>query len=154
MADIGDKIKDYIAKIASASVANHDSVANMRKAGKSKDAELALIATQISQLTAAIAKLTANKENEHKDPNKNRRRCTVEQMTKLRNMGGYCHTYGYHPVGPTHDSATCRFKKKDGHKDAATWSNRLDGSTYWPLAIRIAIEQQGHPAWKDKSKPT
>ena len=154
MADIGDEIKDYIAKIASASVANHDAVANMREAGKSKDAELALIATQISQLTAAIAKLTANKENEHKDPNKTRGRRTAEQMTKLRNMGGYCHTHGYHPVGPTHDSSTCQFKKKDVHKDAATWSNRLDGSTYWPLAIFVAIEQQAHPAWKDKSKPT
>ncbi len=154
MADIGDEIKDYIAKIASASVANHNTVANMHKAGKTKDAELALMATQFSQLTAAIAKLTANKENEHKVPNKNRGRRTMEQMTKRRNMGSYCHTHGYHPVGPTHDSAICEFKKKDGHKDTATWSNRLDGSTYWPLAIRVAIEQQGHPAWKDKSKPT
>ena len=157
MADIGDEIRDYIAKIASASVANNEAVANLRDAGRGKDAELTLMAAQITQLTAAIAKLTANKENEPKDPNKNRgrdrERRPVEQMTKRRNMGGYCHTHGYHPVGPTHDSASCEFKKKEGHKDEATWSNRLEGSTYWPLAIRVAIEQQGHPAWKDKSKP-
>lgn len=126
MADIGDKIKDYIAKIASASVANNDAVANMCKSGKNKDAKFAQMAAQISLLTAAIAKLTANKENEPKNPNKNRERGPVEQMTKLRNMGGYCHTHGYHPVGPTHDSASCEFKKKEGHKDAATWSSRLD----------------------------
>jgi hypothetical protein len=42
---------------------------------------------------------------------------------------------------------------KDGHKDAATWSNCLDGSTYWPLAIRVAVDQQEHPARKGKSKP-
>ncbi len=36
MADIGDKIKDYIAKIASASVTNNNVVANMREADKKK----------------------------------------------------------------------------------------------------------------------
>ncbi len=155
MADIGNEIKDYITKIACMSIANNNAVANMREAGKSKDTKLALMANQISQLTAAIAKLTANKENnEPKTPNNNRKHRTVEQMTKLRTMGGYCHTRGYHPIGATHDSASCEYKKKEGHKDAATWSNRLNGSTYWPLAIRVAIEQQGHPAWKDKSKPS
>ncbi len=154
MADIGNEIKDYIARLAGASIANNDAVTNMREAGKSKDAKLALMAKKISQLTTAIAKLTANKENEPKDPNNNCRRRTVEQMTKLCNMGGYCHTHGYHPIGATHDSASCVYKKKEGHKDAATWSNRLEGSTYWPLAIRVAIKQHGHPVWKDKSKPS
>ena len=54
MANIGDKIKDYIAKLAGASIANNNAVANMREAGKSKDAELALMAKQISQLTTTI----------------------------------------------------------------------------------------------------
>ena len=146
MADIGNEIKDYIAKLAGVSIAINNAITNMREAGKSKDAKLALMAEQISQLTTAIAKLTANKENKPKDPNNNRGRRTVEQMTKLRNMGGYCHTHGYHPVGATHDSASCKYKKKESHKDAATWSSHLDGSTYWPLAIRVAIKQQGHPA--------
>jgi hypothetical protein len=74
-------------------------------------------------------------------------------MTKLCNMGAYCHTHGFHLVSPTHDSATCQYKKKDGHQDAATWSNRLDGTTYWLLPVRVAIKQQGHASWKDKSKP-
>jgi hypothetical protein len=51
------------------------------------------------------------------------------------------------------DSVTCQFKKKDGHNDAATWNNRLNGNTYWPKAIRVAIEQQNQPTWKDKDKP-
>jgi hypothetical protein len=74
-------------------------------------------------------------------------------MIKLRNMGTYCHTHSFHPVGLTHDNATYQYKKKDGHQDTAMWSNRLDGSTYWPLPIRVAIKQQGHASWKDKSKP-
>ena len=53
MADIGDEIKDYIAKIASSSVTNDDVVANMREADKKKDAEMANMSAQIKQLTAA-----------------------------------------------------------------------------------------------------
>ena len=74
-------------------------------------------------------------------------------MKKLRNMGGYCHSHGFHPVGADHNSANCNWQKP-GHNTAATWSNRLDGNTYWPLARRVAIEQHDHPAWKDKTAPT
>ena len=94
------------------------------------------MSAQIKQLTATVAKLASwNLQNmENDDPNKNRGRrgdrTIVEQMTKLRNMGGCCSTHGFHPVGPTHDSVTCQFKKKDGHNDAATWNNRLNGNTY------------------------
>jgi hypothetical protein len=74
-------------------------------------------------------------------------------MTKLHNMGAYCRTHGFHPIGPTHNSTTCQYKKKNGHQDAATLSNCLSGSTYWLLPIHVTIEQQGHASWKDKSKP-
>ena len=153
MTDIGDEIKDYIAKIASSSVTNDDVIANMREADKKKDAEMANMSAQIKQLTAAMAKL-ASREND--DPNQNRGRRgdrVVEQMTKLRNMGGYCSTHGFHPVGATHDSATCQYKKKDVHNDAATWNNRLNGSTYWPKAICAAVKQQTHPTQKNKEAP-
>jgi hypothetical protein len=74
-------------------------------------------------------------------------------MTKPRNMGAYCWTHGFHPVGVTHDSKTCEFKK-EGHRNDTTYSNRYEGNTYWPVAMRVAIDQQNHAAWKDKSKPT
>jgi len=124
MADIGDEIKDYIVKMASASITNNDIVANMRGADKKKDAEMAEMSAQIKQLTAAIAKLASRgqQNTENNDPNKKRGRRggIVEQMTKPRNMGGYCSTHGFHPVGLTHNSVTCQFKKKDEHNDAAT----------------------------------
>jgi hypothetical protein len=159
MADIGDEIKDYIAKIASSSSTSDNVIANMREADKKKDAEMADMSAQIKQLTAAVAKLASGgqKNTENDDTStKNRGRRgdrVVEQMTKLRNMGGYCSTHGFHPVGATHDSATCQYKKKDEHNDAATWNNRLGGNTYWPKAIRVAIEQQNHPTWKNKEAP-
>jgi hypothetical protein len=133
MANIGNKIKDYIAKNASASITNNDAVTNMYESNKSKDAKLTVMAAQIKQLTAAIAKLsTINKTNkENVDPNRNCGCCTIEQMTKLLNMGAYCHTHGFHPAGPTHDSTTCQYKKKDGHQDTSTRSNHLNRLTYW-----------------------
>ncbi len=126
MADIGDEIKDYIAKIAGSSGTNDDVIANMREADKKKDAEMADMSAQIKQLTAAVAKLASrgqhNTENDdHSSKNRRRRGDrVVKQMTKLRNMGGYCFTHEFHPVGATHDSATCQYKKKDEHNDAAT----------------------------------
>ena len=126
MADIGDEIKDYIAKIASSSSTSDDVIANMREADKKKDAEMADMSAQIKQLTAAVAKLASrgqqNTENDDTSTKNRGRRGNrvIEQMTKLRNMGGYCSTHGFHPVGATHDSATCQYKKKDEHNDAAT----------------------------------
>ena len=116
------------------------------------------MSVQIKQLTAAVAKLASwgQQNTENDDPNKNRGRRSdrvLKQMTKLRNMGGYCSTHGFHPVGVTHNSATCKYKNKHAHNDAATWNNRLNGSTYWPKAIRVAVEQQAHPTWKNKEAP-
>ena len=157
MADIGDEIKDYIAKMVSASITNDDIIANMHEADKKKETEMAEMSMQIKQLTTAVAKLASRGQQnmENNDPNKNRGRRggIVEQMTKPRNMGGYCSTHGFHPIGLTHDSVTCQFKKKHEHNDAATWNNHLNGSTYWPKAILVAIKQQNHPTWKGKDKP-
>jgi hypothetical protein len=72
MADIDDEIKDYIAKMASASATNDDVVANMHEADKKKDTEMADMAAQIKQLTASIAKLASRgqQNTENDDPNK------------------------------------------------------------------------------------
>ncbi len=107
------------------------------------------MSVQIKQLTASVAKLASpgQKNTENDDPNKNRGRCgdrIVKQMTKLCNMGEYCSTHGFHPDGPNHNSITCQFKKRNNH---------LNSQTYWPKAIRVAIEQQNHPTWKVKEKP-
>ena len=42
-------------------------------------------------------------------------------------VNGYCWTHGY-KVGTTHTSATCTYKA-EGHKDNATRSNTMNGST-------------------------
>ena len=70
---------------------------------------------------------------------------------KYRNMGGYCFTCGFHPVGTTHTSETCGYKRKD-HVDSATWTNRGAGSKLWPTKVRE--DQKTHASYAGKSAPT
>ena len=84
---------------------------------------------QIKALTDAVVKLATTKENI--DPNvgggggkKGDRESRCPEATKLRNMGAYCHSHGFHPIGADHNSETCSWKKAE-HKTEATWGNRL-----------------------------
>ena len=109
MADIGGEIREYITNLASASagVAQEQATNTMGKMN-----QFDAMAAQIKALTDAVAKLADAKEN--KDPNAGRgggkngdRESRRPQMMKLRNMGAYCHSHGFHPVGADHDSVNC-----------------------------------------------
>ena len=110
MTDIGDKIREYIANLASAAAdgtAQEQAVNTM-----SKTNQFNAMAAQIKALTNTAVKLMASKENI--DPNagkggekKRDRESQCPQATKLRNMGAYCHYHGFHPVGADHNSTTC-----------------------------------------------
>ena len=152
MADYGDEIREYIQQLASASAANNamDTAANVQTTNK-----LTTMEVEIKKLTATIASMATKLNNgENINPNggdNEQTRCP--QMKKLRNMGAYCSSHGFHPVEIEHNSATCIYKKPE-HKSKATWCNRLVGDMYWPNAKRVAVEQQDHPSWKGKEAPT
>ena len=154
MADYGDQIREYIQQLASAgAAAATDAAANIQTKDK-----LSTMEAEIKKLTATIAAMaTKLPNNENKNPNARGGTGDGEsrrpQMKKLRNMGAYCHTHGFHPVGVDHDSANCGWKNND-HNIAATWTNRLGGNIYWPTAKRVAVEQHKHHTWKGKSAPT
>ncbi len=118
---------------------------------------LAEMAAQIKALTAAVTQFGATKENSN--PNATRgngggdREIRRLHVNKLRNMGGYCSSHGFHPVGAGHNSKTCRCQKEE-HNTEATWNNQLGGNMFWPTAMRVANKQQDHPTWKGKSAPT
>jgi hypothetical protein len=70
-----------------------------------------------------------------------------------RNMGGYCHSCGYHPVGRIHTSKTCK-TKKEGHDDDATWTNHgPKGSKSWPIKKRVTDKDREHATYKNKEAP-
>jgi hypothetical protein len=157
MADVGNELREYIQQIASAGVANAMETANNLQ---TKD-KLATMEAEIKKMTATIAAMSAMMgNNKNRDPNSNAKadgnkdcKSRRPQMKKLRNMGTYCHSHGFHPVGADHDSTTCSWQKA-GHNSAATWSNQLGGDTFWPTTKCIAIEQHDHPSWKGKAAPT
>ena len=153
MADYGDEIREYIQQLARAGAASvTESAANVQ----TKEILLTMEA-EIKKLTATIAAMaTKLTNNENKDPNAegatgDHSQCP--QLKKIRNMGAYCHSHGFHPVGADHNSTNCPWKKPE-HNDAATWTNRLGGNMFWPSAKRVTIEQHDHPTWKEKSPPT
>ncbi len=66
LADCGDEIPDYIAKIASAAAANSDHAANTQATNTQFEA----MSVQIKALTNAVAKLTAKKSSAEQDSKK------------------------------------------------------------------------------------
>jgi hypothetical protein len=70
----------------------------------------------------------------------------------MRNMGVYCHSCGFHPVGEKHTSENCGYKKPN-HDNTATWTKRgTGGSTVWPTKLRE--DQKTHESYAGKSAPT
>jgi hypothetical protein len=161
LAECGNEIHNYIAQIASAVAANNDHAANTQ----AKDTQFDAMLAQIKALTKAITKLTATKGNKNVNPNTTngnkgnskrhqpQRQPQPKQLTKLRNMGGYCHSHGFHPVGPSHNSKNCNWKTSKHNVDFM-WSNCMSGCTYWPAIIGVAIKQQDHALWKGETAPT
>jgi hypothetical protein len=157
MADARDKIHEYIQQLASAGAANATDTADNAQMKE----KLATMETEIKKLTATITVMTTKmSNNENRNPNIGANRdggrehvTRRPQMTRLQNMGTYCHLHRFHPVGANHDSTTCNWKN-DGHNSAATWTNCLGSNMCWPCAKQVAIKQHKHPTWKGKSAPT
>jgi hypothetical protein len=135
MADHGDKIREYIQQLASASAANNatNTAANIQTTDK-----LTMMEAEIKKLTATITSM-ATKINGNSNPNPNGKNINPNSgaregrqghpFKKLRNMGAYCSSHGFHPIGIKHNSVACIYKKPE-HKSKATWCNRLRGDMY------------------------
>jgi hypothetical protein len=170
MADVGDKIRKYIQDIASATVADKErtaeNLANISEASRAKDAQIDSIMAQIKLLTGTVvllSRLLANKKNNSNGGNvgigngsRGNGRASGglvggnPRRNPTRNMGNYCWSCGYHPVGEKHDSHTCNFKK-EGHKDDATTTNHMGGNNFWLQENRVKPSQHNHISYKGKS---
>jgi hypothetical protein len=122
LADYGKEIWEYITKItgvsASSQAANTDATTK----------QVAEMAAHIKALTEAFTQLAAMKENANPNATSTRGNgggnCEIRrpQRKKLWNIGEYCSSHGFHPVGAGHNSKTCRWKK-ERHNTEATWNN-------------------------------
>ncbi len=150
IANINNELRTWIQQIAR-NGANNKQATNTQATKK-----IASMEVEIKKLTTSISQM-ASKMNNNKNSNPKAGSGDHEsrrpQMKKAHNMGGYCSSHSFHPVGTNHTSATC-YRKMDGHKDKATWTNRLGGDMFLPTAKRVSINQQHHATWKGKSAPT
>jgi hypothetical protein len=128
MAKIGDEIKEYIAKLASASINNNNALANIRDTVRTKDMQIDTLTMQLKLLVDTVTLLAKSIKpgDENCKPNCGRTRRARggqdKQLTKLRNMGGYCWTHRFHPIGVAHDSKNCAYKI-EGRHDNRTYNN-------------------------------
>ncbi len=147
--DVGNKLHKYINQIAAANEQQkEDTAANI---GNNMNSGLAADVNQLAEALAQFMKMVTNKENKPPSNSNTGGHRSDKQYMGVRNMGAYCSSHGYHPVGTGHTSTTCKYKK-EGHNNAAVWGNIL--GDVWPATMRVTIAQQDHVMYKNKSKPT
>ena len=85
------------------------------------------LTTQLTEAMKRLAELKTklNKKSGNRTPHNTAPRDTPKYT--LPNNKNYCHTHGY-VVSDEHTSATCN-GKAEGHKDAATRTDTMGGST-------------------------
>ncbi len=150
----------YIQEIASAAAAGNECqsewAANISEDTKAKDTQILAMTAQIKTITDAFAALTksmSNKENVPPRIGNTNTGNTPHPFNWRCNMGGYCWSHGHHPVSTNYNSSACT-KKKNGHKDDATATNRQGGDNFWPNINKVKESQQEHPSFKRKLAPT
>jgi hypothetical protein len=173
LADMGDQIREYIQQITGAKEkenvpppSNSTSTTSSNKAVEEMNNRMTKIEELLTNMTFANNQNNRNRggggnddknrgggDNDNgKDKNRRRWFDPSEPYTKYRNMGVYCHSCGFHPVGIEHTSKTCGYKRQN-HDDNATWTNRgVNGSKVWPTRVRD--DQKNHASWAGKSAPT
>jgi hypothetical protein len=108
LADYGNKICEFIAKITSVS-------ASAAKANATTK-QFKVMVVQIKALTNVVAQLAGMKENANPYAGGGYgggdRKSRCQQMKKVWNMGCYCHSHGFHSIGANHDSMMCKWQKR------------------------------------------
>jgi rubrerythrin len=153
LADVGEELQKYILTLTQANEQQKQESAAIVK--DTKIDEMAeqmmkletMMATLLTTLTAAPGKPKDGSKPKD-DDNKNKFKWRYN-----RNMGGYCHSCGYHPIGRKHTSLTCG-KKAEGHDDDATWTNHgTKGSKSWPSEKKVTDKDKEHESYKNKERP-
>jgi len=91
-------------------------------------AQVATLTRSIETLKKTITCLPAMQQGGEQD---NRRGGGRKEEKGAMNLGGYCWSYGWGPVGHKHCSENCT-RARDGHKTGATGDNKMGGSTWQP----------------------
>ena len=122
------RLDGYLDNLAAAATTERTTLAQLIENNATLTASITSLTASVALLTAAYAILAAGTDKTHKRTgnNKQQPRSSDKKHDYLAPMG-YCWTHGYR-VKKGHTSATCPDKAK-GHKDAATRTNTMNGST-------------------------
>ena len=126
-----------------------DQAAEMKRMMTIKDEQIVALTTQVATLTKSIETLTRTitcmpvAQNARDGREREKR---GGDRAKTRNIGGYCWSHGWDPVGVGHTSKTCHYRK-EGHKVEATGTNMMGGSTAKPRRNQYNKQQ-----WEAMSK--
>jgi hypothetical protein len=154
IADVGNRLRKYILTLTQANEKLEQESAVIVK--DKKHDEMAekmmkletMMATLLTNLTVAPGK---PKDEDKPKGGNNKNNKFVWRYN--RNMGGYCHSCGYHLIGRIHTSKTCK-TKKEGHNDDATWTNHgPKGSKSWPSEKKVTDKDKEHATYKNKEAP-
>jgi hypothetical protein len=110
LADVGDELRKYILTLTQANEKHQQESAAIVKDTKNDEMaeRMMKLETMMSTLVTQLA--TAKDEIKPKgDDDKNNK----YKWKFNRNMGDYCHSCGYHPIGVKHTSKTCIKKRRD-----------------------------------------
>ena len=110
----------------------------MKSQMRTKDDQISALTAQVATLTKSIETLTmtitclsAMQAAGGRDNRRGGGKREEKGYTATRNLGRYCWSHGWDPVGPKHSSNSCT-RMKDGHKKEATGDNKMGGSTWQP----------------------
>jgi hypothetical protein len=159
LANLGDVLRKFILTLQQSNISNNsttttatDTTSNVKDAKFEAMTErmIAMEKMMEKMMTQMAAKPTTTITITGDDKNGGKTRT----FKCPRNMGGYCHSCGFHPVGSKHNSETCT-RKKEGHVATATWTKRGEnGCMDWPVVAKVKPSQQDHTSYKGKSAPT
>ena len=164
LATLGDEVREYMAKIAGAKEDNTEQLMKLQQTNKTmaestaslqrqlttKDEQITALTAQVATLTATITQLTkamqcfpveAQSADQKGNTTTKRKRDGWQGGPGKRNMGGYCHSHGFDPIGFNHDSKTCKFPRKN-HKKEATVDNTMGGNLEQPKKEKVHPNQQ------------
>lgn len=122
----------YLDNLANAATQESTQIAKMAVQLDTLSSQMASLNTAINLLTQGLNNPTgaraSNNNNNRRNNNRSGNNNNNNNNTRSNYaVNGYCWTHGY-KVGTTHTSITCA-SKAPGHKDDATRSNTMNGST-------------------------
>ena len=143
-AEQADEAEEQLNKMQATTESAATMASTMTNELKKKDDQIERLTTQMTELTKAIASLKQNNNNRGRGTsrdNNNRGRSAsrsnspvkrkprsakgqeghykrLNDKPKLRNIGAYCWSHGYDPVGADHCSKTCIWQKAGNRTSA------------------------------------